>query len=216
MSAPMFKQDVKFLQRFLKCSGLYSGKIDGSWGPITEAAFADFENRSRVIRGDLGEFDTRSEQNILTLHFAPQTAARKVLRSVLDAGIQAKILSGTRTYAEQNELYALGRTKPGSKVTNAQGGESNHNFGLAWDLGIWVGGFYDGKKSPRDKTLEKEAEEAYGAAAKVALALKLAGLEWGGNWTKPDRPHYQMSVAMEIPKIRTSFERGDPYIDLLH
>ncbi len=36
-----------------------------------------------------------------------------------------------RTYKEQNDLYALGRTKPGKKVTNAPGGRSYHNFGLA-------------------------------------------------------------------------------------
>lgn len=39
-----------------------------------------------------------------------------------------------RTYAQQNALYAQGRTKPGPKVTNARGGESPHQFGLACDV----------------------------------------------------------------------------------
>lgn len=39
-----------------------------------------------------------------------------------------------RTIAEQNALYAKGRTAPGAKVTNAKGGQSPHNFGLAVDL----------------------------------------------------------------------------------
>jgi len=41
-----------------------------------------------------------------------------------------------RTYQEQDALYAIGRTvdpaKP--KVTNAKGGQSYHNFGLAFDI----------------------------------------------------------------------------------
>jgi peptidoglycan LD-endopeptidase CwlK len=43
-------------------------------------------------------------------------------------------VQGRRTIAEQNGLYAQGRTKPGSIVTNAKGGQSAHNFGLAADL----------------------------------------------------------------------------------
>jgi len=39
-----------------------------------------------------------------------------------------------RTITEQNNLYAQGRTKPGNIVTNAKGGQSAHNFGLAADL----------------------------------------------------------------------------------
>lgn len=44
------------------------------------------------------------------------------------------ITSGRRTIAYQNELYAQGRTAPGKVVTNAKGGQSPHNFGLAADL----------------------------------------------------------------------------------
>lgn len=43
-------------------------------------------------------------------------------------------VQGRRTIAEQNALYAKGRTTPGPKVTNAPGGSSPHNFGMAMDL----------------------------------------------------------------------------------
>lgn len=43
-------------------------------------------------------------------------------------------VQGRRTIAEQNALYAKGRTAPGPRVTNARGGQSPHNFGLAVDL----------------------------------------------------------------------------------
>lgn len=41
---------------------------------------------------------------------------------------------GFRTYDEQNQLFAKGRTLPGPKVTRARAGESQHNFGLAVDF----------------------------------------------------------------------------------
>jgi peptidoglycan LD-endopeptidase CwlK len=41
---------------------------------------------------------------------------------------------GHRTYSEQMDLWKLGRVLPGAIVTNARGGESAHNFGLAVDF----------------------------------------------------------------------------------
>ena len=38
-----------------------------------------------------------------------------------------------RSFDEQNHLYAQGRTKPGKIVTYAKGGQSYHNFGLAFE-----------------------------------------------------------------------------------
>ena len=40
---------------------------------------------------------------------------------------------GLRTFEDQDKLYAQGRTKPGQIVTNARGGDSLHNYGLAAD-----------------------------------------------------------------------------------
>ncbi|MCL6630685.1 MAG: M15 family metallopeptidase, partial [Armatimonadetes bacterium] len=48
-------------------------------------------------------------------------------------GIQVKLVSGYRSQEEQDQLYAQGRTMPGKIVTNARGGYSWHNFGLAAD-----------------------------------------------------------------------------------
>lgn len=50
---------------------------------------------------------------------------------------------GRRTIAQQNALYAQGRTKPGKVVTNAKGGQSAHNFGLAADLWPMKGKDFD-------------------------------------------------------------------------
>jgi len=48
--------------------------------------------------------------------------------------IAFRVTAGMRTWAEQNALYAQGRTIPGNIVTNARGGESWHNYGVAVDV----------------------------------------------------------------------------------
>lgn len=49
-------------------------------------------------------------------------------------GIVFRVTQGWRSWAEQDSLYAQGRTAPGEIVTNAKGGESWHNYGCAVDL----------------------------------------------------------------------------------
>lgn len=44
-----------------------------------------------------------------------------------------RILDTLRTFAEQEALYAQGRSKPGVIVTKARPGHSAHNYGLAFD-----------------------------------------------------------------------------------
>jgi len=147
----MFGSDVLFLQRFLKCLGFYRGKLDGSFGPLTDTALNEFENATDEISSEHGRFDMRSEKNITTLHPKAQVVARKFLSDVIkdenlkSNGITAKIISGTRTYVEQAEIFAQGRTKPGKIVTKASAGHSNHNFGIAWDVGLFKGPEYLGE-----------------------------------------------------------------------
>lgn len=53
------------------------------------------------------------------------------------------VTSGLRSSALQDTLYAQGRTAPGSIVTNARGGQSAHNYGLAIDVYPVVNGNVD-------------------------------------------------------------------------
>jgi peptidoglycan L-alanyl-D-glutamate endopeptidase CwlK len=122
--------------------------------------------------------DSRSEKNIATLLPELHPYARSLVERAALIGITIRIISGTRTYEEQNALYAKGRTAPGPKVTNARGGYSNHNFGIAFDIGVFEGSAYLGE-SPK-----------YKAVGAIGLEL---GLDWGGNWKSfRDEPHYQL------------------------
>ncbi len=202
MSYQMLKQDVLFYQRFLKANGFYTSKLDGQWGKNTNQADADFVAKSSEIAKQYGSFDTRSESNIITLVPKAQIAARQFLKIVTDADEDVRIISGTRTYAEQNTLYRQGRFgNPGPKVTNARGGQSNHNFGIAWDIGLFEGGTYitnDAKYKPI-----------------AALILpQMDTLEWGGNWkTFKDFPHYQLKAVSEsVAQVEKLFEGGEVYV----
>ena len=86
--------------------------------------------------------DDRSEKVIATLLPEVQPYARALVTKAAQHGITIKVISGLRTYEEQNDLYAQGRTKPGRIVTKARGGFSNHNFGIAFDIGVFEGTRY--------------------------------------------------------------------------
>lgn len=49
-------------------------------------------------------------------------------------GYEWLVVQGRRTIAEQDAIYAKGRSSSGKVVTNAPGGSSPHNFGLAVDM----------------------------------------------------------------------------------
>lgn len=200
MIATLSRADILFQQRLLKSQGLYNGKLDGRWGPLTDAAVTDADARSDQLAAQLGTFDSRSERNLRTLHLEAQRAARVFLAAFANGPYVVRILSGTRTYAEQDALFAQGRSKPGKIVTKARGGESNHNFGIAWDIGIFINGNY----ATDNKT--------YKAAAPIALAATV-GVEWGGNWAEfPDVPHYQLRTGLALKEVRKLFEKGAKYV----
>lgn len=155
---------------------------DGKAGPQTwDALFRRFFPKSMAAQAvDLpclvvtgGRVDARSEGVIATLLPEVQPYARELVSQAAKAGIVIKVISGLRTYAEQDALFAK---RP--KVTNARGGYSNHNFGLAFDIGVFQGGKYI------------EESPAYKAVGAIGLGL---GLDWGGNWKSiQDEPHFEL------------------------
>ncbi|MEI8208344.1 MAG: M15 family metallopeptidase [Methylococcales bacterium] len=93
-------------------------------------------------------------------------------------GINIIITSTYRDNATQAALYAQGRSVAGPKVTNANAGQSAHNYRLAFDFCPIV----HGKASWSDRDL-------FMRCGTVAEAV---GLEWAGRWTKfPEIAHCQ-------------------------
>lgn len=199
MSQPLFQHDVLFFQRLLAAEGLYRNALDGRWGRYTEAASREFEARSNAICDSLGELDQRTEQNIRGLALRAQRAARAFMLRLAGHRLTVRIISGTRTYDEQNQLFRRGRFgNPGPVVTKARGGRSNHNFGIAWDIGLF---------SADDGYSRQDAD--YIDAAREGLSPEL---EWGGDWpTFPDVPHYQLALDLSLASVRERFEAGERY-----
>lgn len=197
-----FKADIRFAQSFLACAGLYTDKIDGLYGNNTRKAEDAFNKLIVKYADTYGRFDDRTEGVIATLLPNAQIQARKFMLLTKDFKLTVKLISGTRSYAEQNNLYAQGRTLKGNKVTNARGGYSNHNFGIAWDIGIFSGNkYYTGATSAEEK--------AYIELSKLILPTLGDKLSWGGNWKKiVDRPHYEMTTNKPISQVRALFEAG--------
>jgi peptidoglycan L-alanyl-D-glutamate endopeptidase CwlK len=110
--------------------------------------------------------DDRSEQVIAGLLPEVQPYARAPIKKAAAAGVIVKVISGLRTYEEQDALYAEGRTTSGYKVTSARGGYSTHNFGIAFDIRIWASSGY------------QEGSPLYIAVGELGGNL---GLEWGGK-----------------------------------
>lgn len=183
-------------------------EVDGVFGPITAAAVLrdlnvlDSMEASEPEQAVAEEWekglDARTIANISTLdpkcreRFAQFTRLAKATAATL--GGDYVMISGNRTFAEQDELYAQGRTNPGNRVTNARGGYSNHNFGIAGDYGVFRGKLY----------LDGSAPET---AAKVHKACsvhaKACGLEWGGTWAGfKDLPHYEVGTGLSLATKR--------------
>ena len=133
---------------------------------------------------------------INTLHPAMQAKARELINRLdIDYGIRARIRSAFRSYEAQQEIYNQGRTTPGDIVTNAEPGESWHNFGLAIDV------------RPETDDFGRSRFAMYDIAGRVGQSL---GLEWGGNWRSfVDKPHFQLTNGQDIADVRQRYENGD-------
>lgn len=104
-------------------------------------------------------------------------------------GITIGISECVRTVAEQDALYAKGRTAPGSIVTNAKGSsyKSMHQWGVAADFYLKMDIDGDGQTS------DDAYNNAKGTFDKVGALAQSIGLEWGGSWKSiKDRPHVQL------------------------
>jgi len=147
--------------------------------------------------------DNRSAKVISTLLLKVQPTFANLLielkKHFHEKGIEVKYISGTRTWAEQDELYAQGRTKPGPIVTRAKGGESNHNFSIAVDVGLFTPAGDYLEESPLYKDLGP-------------IVAKFPTLEWGGNWKFVDEPHIQWKTGLTLAEMRDRVKAGHPVV----
>lgn len=120
-------------------------------------------------------------RDITLCHPRLQVLAAQLVEECRGQGLKIKIGETYRTVAEQDALYAQGRTTPGNIVTNAPGSSysSYHQWGTAFDI------FRDDGQGAYN-----ESGSFFEKAGAIGANL---GLEWGGNWKSiVDKPHFQL------------------------
>jgi len=126
-----------------------------------------------------------NSRDIAELHPKVKEMAEAMLALCKDNGIDIILTSTYRDIESQNTLYAQGRTSPGKKVTNAKGGQSMHNWRVAFDVVPIV----NGKAVWNDDNLWN----------RVGEIGESVGLEWGGRWSKfIDKPHLQFTQGLTL------------------
>lgn len=143
--------------------------------------------------------DLVSENKLLLLHpliRGKAIAAYKKAVKITPVGVHPFITETFRSFARSNELYAQGRTKPGKIVTNAPGGSSYHNYGLAIDFAIEVNG-------KPDWTVNENW-------MKVVECFKERGFFWGGDFrTIKDYPHFENRLGYNWRTLSAKYNAGE-------
>lgn len=135
-----------------------------------------------------------NEPMLENLNAAVEISARKLIENAYRRGVPIKIVQGYRTKEYQDELYAQGRTKPGTIVTKVKGGMSYHNYGVALDFAILIN---DGKAVSWNCEADFDNDKMADWLEVVDEAKKL-GFLWGGDWrTFKDRPHFEMPFGLD-------------------
>ena len=93
-----------------------------------------------------------------------------------------RITCGLRSVESQNKLYEIGRSIPGSIVTNANGGFSFHNYGLAFDF---------------CRIIEDKISYDIDWVV-VRMMCEELHLRWGGTWAIKDKCHIQYDEGHSI------------------
>jgi len=123
------------------------------------------------------------------LHPALERGVRELMRRMAVAGFPHVGVSSTyRDNVHQDWLFAQGRTRPGNIVTNARGGQSIHNYRLAFDIFQNIRG------------QEWNNPRFFEAAGRIWQEM---GGVWGGNWINfVDRPHFEYTHGLTLRDLQ--------------
>lgn len=155
--------------------------------------------------------DTITLNRIATAHPDLRKSLYEIYNEICDTltnqYVKCRFAYVLRTFEEQNGLYAIGRTKPGRKVTNAKGGDSFHNYGLAVDIvllidkdknGTWETASWD-MLSDFDGDLVPDWME-------IVKIFKKYGWAWGGDFKSfKDYPHFQKTFGLTLKEVKKRY-----------
>lgn len=146
---------------------------------------------------------TISLPRILTLHPLLRDEVVEIFEELEAGNVILRCVYGLRTWQEQADLYAQGRTRPGRIVTKAQPGFSYHNYGLAIDCCLLRGGDMWSLTADDDHDGKSDWLE-------MVEAFERRGWEAGFRWTEfSDSPHFQKTFDLTITACLAQRARGE-------
>lgn len=127
----------------------------------------------------------------------------KEANNLLGKGSRLRFAHVYRSNAEQDALF---NKRP--KVTQAKGGQSIHNYGLAFDIVLLYdndgNGTFEEASWSMIKDFDKDSKADW---MEVTNYFKSKGWEWGGDWTKfKDAPHFQMDFGHTWQTLKTKLD----------
>lgn len=152
--------------------------------------------------------DKTSLQRISQLHPRLREEVATILTEIHSKGIEIRIAQGFRSFAEQDALYSKGRNGvAGPIVTNAKGGQSYHNFGLAVDFCLL---HKDGSIS---WDLKEDADgDKVADWNEVVQVFSKFGWSWGGVWKFKDNPHFEKTFGFNFLQLNALPKDGSGYV----
>ena len=128
--------------------------------------------------GSVPAVDAVSAERLATVVPALASRVERLMWALAWLGIPVRVTQARRTQAEQDALYAQGRTTPGPIVTWTL--DSKHVRGRAVDF-VW--------RTPNGVTYS-------GPWELLAMMAKELGLTAGYYWHRQDKPHVELPDAM--------------------
>lgn len=167
---------------------LVGGTILGAVAMLARSASRPPPAPPAPFSAELEELVRRSRPKLTGLRPEIQPMIEGLIVAAFDDGVSLIVTDGFRSVAEQDRIFAQGRTTPGPIVTGARGGSSWHNYGLAADVAVLVNGR---ATWPNDLALW----------ARIGALGKALGLRWGGDFPTPDRPHFELRLPGVGPGV---------------
>ncbi len=151
--------------------------------------------------------DKVSISRIAKLHPKLRSEAATILLEIQSKNIDIRVTQGLRTIEEQNILYNQGRTSPGKIVTNAKGGDSLHNYGLAIDFCML---HKDGTISfSMNEDIDNDGKRDW---IEVVEVFKKYGWTWGGDFKSiTDTPHFEKTFGYTLKQVKELKKDNEGY-----
>jgi len=129
----------------------------------------------------------------------------KNANNLLGKGARLRFAYVYRSNELQDKLF---NQRP--KVTNAKGGQSIHNYGLAFDIVLLYdndgNGTFEEASWSQIKDFDKDSKADWMEVTNYFISK---GWEWGGSWKSfKDAPHFQMDFGFDWKVLKQRVERG--------